>query len=234
MPSRNQSRPTAPAKKKPQQRARRHPEEQKMFFERLRSKGFQRVIYITLIIVFAGGFVIGGVGSGGGLSLGDLFSNNSGGSSADTSLKALQQKVKNQPKNAAAWEQLAVAEQTDNPTAAIRDFKKAVLLAPKRASARQQLANLYQTQGTTLQTNAQQLQSQAFQLLQAGPQSSPFNRTFTGSLSGVGSLPINEAEQAQLNDAAQKLQTRSSKLQSQATGFLNNAVAQWKILTEQQ
>src|SRR5919201_569760 len=125
MPSRNPTRPTGPPqKKRPPQRARRHPEEQPMFFERLRSKGFQRAIYVTLIVVFAGGFVIGGVGSGGGLSLGDLFSNNSGGGSSDNSLKSLQQKVKDHPKNAAAWEQLALAEQTDHPQAAIRDFKK--------------------------------------------------------------------------------------------------------------
>jgi Flp pilus assembly protein TadD len=204
-----------------------------MFFERLRSKGIQRTIYVVLIVVFAGGFVVGGVGSGGGLSLGDLFSNNSGGSTTDNSLKALQDKVKLHPKNAAAWEQLALAEQTDSPNAAVRDLKKAVALAPKRVSARQALATLYQTQGTTLQGSAQNLQSQAFQLLQAGPQSSPFNRTFTGPLTGVGSLPIDQAQQAQLSDAAQKLQAQSTKLQSQATGFLTNAIAQWKVLTVQ-
>jgi hypothetical protein len=108
-----------------------------------------------------------------------------------------------------------------------------VALAPKRVASRQALATLYQTQGTTLQSSAQNLQSQAFQLLQSGPQSSPFTRTFTGSLAGVGSLPVDQAAQAQLSDQAQKLQTQSTKLQSQATGFLNNAIAQWKVLTLQ-
>jgi tetratricopeptide (TPR) repeat protein len=227
---------TPSQKKRPSQKSsdrRRHQDEPQMFFERLRSKGLQRSVYVILIVVFAGGFVIGGVGSGGGLSLGDLFGNNGGGSTVDTSLKSLQEKVKQQPNNAAAWEQLGLAEQSDNPTQAAKDLKKAVALAPKRVSARQALATLYQTQGTTLQSNAQNLQSEAFQLLQSGPQSSPFNRTFTGALTGVGSLPIDQAEQAQLSDQAQKLQTQSTTLQSQATGFLNNAIAQWKVLTQQ-
>jgi Flp pilus assembly protein TadD len=235
--SRNPTKPgQTPPKKRPPQKSgshRRHQDEPQMFFERLRSKGIQRTIYVVLIVVFAGGFVVGGVGSGGGLSLGDLFSNNGGGSTTDSSLKALQDKVKLHPKDAAAWEQLGLAEQSDDPKGAIRDLAKAVALAPKRVSARQSLATLYQTQGTSLQGQAQNLQSEAFQLLQSGPQSSPFNRTFTGPLTGVGSLPIDQAEQAQLSDAAQKLQTQSSKLQSQATGYLSSAITQWKVLTEQ-
>ncbi len=235
--SRNPTKPsqTSPQKKRPQKSGNRrhHQEEPQMFFERLRSKGLQRTIYVLLIIVFAGGFVVGGVGSGGGLSLGDLFSNGSGGSTVDTSLKALQDKVKAQPNNAAAWEALGLAEQSDNPTQAAKHLAKAVALAPTRVSARQALATLYQTQGSTLQSSAQNLQSEAYQLLQAGPQASPFTRTFTGSLAGVASLPIDQAEQGQLTDQAQKLQTQSTKLQSQATGYLNNAIAQWKVLTLQ-
>jgi hypothetical protein len=237
--SRNPTKPgqTQPQKKRSPQKSssghRRHQDEPQMFFERLRSKGLQRFVYIILVVVFAGGFVIGGVGSGGGLSLGDLFSNNGGGSTVDTSLKSLQDKVKAQPNNAAAWEQLGLAEQSDNPTQAAKDLKKAVALAPKRVSARQALATLYQTQGTTLQSSAQNLQSQAYQLLQSGPSASPFNRTFTGSLAGVGSLPIDNAETSQLQQQAQQLQTQSTKLQTQATGFLNNAITQWKVLTQQ-
>ena len=74
-------------------------------------KGWVGGVFFVLAGIFALSFVIGGVGTGNNASLSDIFGNNGGGSGTTTaqpaSVGSLEKKVKAQPKNAQAWQDLA-------------------------------------------------------------------------------------------------------------------------------
>src|SRR3954464_3251147 len=84
-----------------------------MLFEKIRRT--QKPVFIFLGLVFALSFVFLGVGSGaGGISLGNLLGQSSGGST--TSVSDLLNKVHSDPKDATAWRQLGDAYQTSGQT----------------------------------------------------------------------------------------------------------------------
>ena len=76
-------------------------------------RGWILVVFVVLIVVFAGGFLIGGVGSGNNYSLGDILKNGNGGSTTGTtqseSVTALRAKLKANPRDATSWSKLADA-----------------------------------------------------------------------------------------------------------------------------
>src|SRR6266508_4886192 len=120
--------------------------EDTMFFPKLRAHA--RWMFVLLAIVFGGGFVFLGVGSGssglGDLLQGnwsDLFSSNSG-SSAE--VKKDQKRIDKNPKDYAAYKELAAALAADNKLdEAISTLEQLKSIQPKDVEGLTQLAGLY-------------------------------------------------------------------------------------------
>jgi tetratricopeptide (TPR) repeat protein len=131
-----------------------------MFFPKLRRQA--KWVFLLLAIIFAVGFVVFGVGSGGGLGFLDIFNNNSSSSSSPSETKA-RNRIKQNPQDAAAYQDLSSALQTKGDlrgaAAALATYTK---LRPKDADALASLAGLYTALGTRLQNTitTAQLQSQ--------------------------------------------------------------------------
>jgi tetratricopeptide (TPR) repeat protein len=186
--------------------------EETLFFNRLRKNA--KWVFVLLAVVFAGGFVIFGVGSSG-LGLGDILNNNGGGGgsgqpSVDKALKATQ----TNPKSPKAWRDLATAYDTKGQVQdAITAWTTYTSLRPKDVSGFDALAGDLQQQ-FTLQTNeaaAAQAEAQNVQPTNFGPpSSSPLGRA-------LGSVPdpIGQAASTEANDRFQAaLNTRSATAQT--------------------
>lgn len=135
-----------------------------MFFPRLRNQA--KWAFVFLIIVFAGGFIFLGVGSGG-LDLGQLMRDAFGrGGSSGPSISAAQKQVAERPFNAPARKELAQAYEakgrTDEAIAAWLEYGK---LRPKDVVALRHLGDLELGQANT---SLQQAQLAALQQAQAG------------------------------------------------------------------
>ena len=139
--------------------------ESTMFFPRLRAQA--KWVFVFLAAVFALGFVFFGVGSGS-TGLGDIlrgnfniFGSNSGTNTSSAVKKALKRTDKN-PRDAAAWNDLANAYQTDGKAgkanAALEHYLK---LKPNDADALQRVAAYYENKATEKDTEARTLQAQA-------------------------------------------------------------------------
>ncbi len=119
--------------------------EQQLFFGRIR--GQAKWVFALLALVFAGSFVFLGVGSGS-AGLGDLFSGNFhlfGGGSSGPSVKGLQNKVAENPKNAQARLDLGQAlEGEGRIKEAIVAYQGYVQLRPGNLDGLNQLAALYE------------------------------------------------------------------------------------------
>ena len=112
-----------------------------MFFPRLRNQA--KWAFVFLIIVFAGGFIFLGVGSGG-LDLGQLMRDAFGrGGSSGPSISSAQKKVAERPFNAPARKELAQAYEnkgrTDEAISAWLEYGK---LRPKDVVALRHLGDL--------------------------------------------------------------------------------------------
>jgi Flp pilus assembly protein TadD len=138
--------------------------EQTMFFPRLRRQA--KWVFLMLALVFAGGFVFFGVGSGS-TGLGDLlrgnfniFGNN-GGSTNSSAVKAALTKTQQHPKDPNAWNDLATAYQTDGKSDdAYKAYQHLLTLRPNDTSALQSVAAYFQNNAQTKYTEAQNLQAQ--------------------------------------------------------------------------
>ncbi|HZQ16660.1 MAG TPA: hypothetical protein VFA82_07795 [Gaiellaceae bacterium] len=119
-------------------------------------------MFVVLAVVFAGGFVVFGVGSGStGVSqaLSNFFSGNGGGG---TSISSLQHKVQRNPADATAWRDLATAYETKQRTSdAVGALVEYTRLAPKDQDALLDLAGQYQKLAQTYATDYQNTQIQA-------------------------------------------------------------------------
>jgi tetratricopeptide (TPR) repeat protein len=153
----------AAPRRKPSRGARRqtsHTYEQAMFFPKLRTHA--KWVFVFLAFAFAIGFVVFGVGTGSGFGgLGDLISGSNNTGSGPSAADAKKKIVEN-PKDAAAWHELATASLTsgDVPTA-INALNRYTQLKPKNTAAFIQLAGLYQTRATNLANSIQATQTQA-------------------------------------------------------------------------
>jgi tetratricopeptide (TPR) repeat protein len=157
---------TARPKPKPEARrgpARRRPNvaEQTMFFPRLRRK--VKWMFVFLALVFAVGFVVFNVGSGGGgTGIGDLLLSNDSSSSGLPSAKKARERIAKNPKDAKAYNDLATALEADGKTdGAIAALEQYTKLRPKDESALNRLAAAYRTKVTKLQNEYQQIQLEA-------------------------------------------------------------------------
>jgi tetratricopeptide (TPR) repeat protein len=211
---------TAP-KRKPSRGARRqarHTYEDSMFFPKLRHHA--KWVFVFLAFAFAIGFVIFGVGTGSGFGgLGDLI-NGSKPTGHGPSASAAQKKIEQNPKDAAAWHELATASLTsgDVPTA-INALDHYTQLKPKNSGAFIELAGIYQRQAQNLTTPIQAAQSQASaltpnQFLQ--PQAiSPSTKGHPGQ--PLISAPVFDSQLASVYNARlQKLQAKQKAIVSKA------------------
>jgi tetratricopeptide (TPR) repeat protein len=111
-----------------------------MFFPRLRSQA--KWAFVVLIVVFGGGFIFLGVGSGG-LDLGSLLRNAFHTGSSGPSLSSAEKKVQERPLNAPARRELAqILENKGRTTEAISAWLAYGRLRPKDAGALQHLGDL--------------------------------------------------------------------------------------------
>jgi tetratricopeptide (TPR) repeat protein len=159
-----------------------------------------------MVIVFAGGFVFLGVGSGG-LDLGNLLRDSFGqGGSASPSIEKAQEKVDKNPRNAAAQKELATAyEGKGRLTEAIATYERYMELRPKDTEALLHVGALQTTQADNALREAQfafyaQSQANARATFGASP-SSKFGQA-------LGDDPIASALLAKTSTAAQEANTR--------------------------
>jgi tetratricopeptide (TPR) repeat protein len=139
--------------------------EQTMFFPRLRRQA--KWVFLLLAVIFAGGFVFFGVGSGS-TGLGDLlrgnfniFGSNSG-STNSSAVKSALKKTQAHPKDPNAWNDLASAYQTDGKlTEANTALEQVLKLKPNDIGALQRVAGFYETKAQNKEAEAQNLQAQA-------------------------------------------------------------------------
>jgi tetratricopeptide (TPR) repeat protein len=194
-----------------------------MFFPRLRSHA--KWAFMLMIVVFAGGFVFLGVGSGG-LDLGSLIQDTFGrGSSSAPGVSEALKKVNENPRNAAAQKQLATAYETKGQLPeAISAYQQYIALRPKDASALAHLAGLQATQADNYLTAAQN----AFVEQQSASAGSIFGVAPTTKFGkALGTDPISNLIQTQTGTAAQQAN-------SQYTAAAQQAISTYKKLTKLQ
>jgi tetratricopeptide (TPR) repeat protein len=112
-----------------------------MFFPRLRNQA--KWAFVFLIVIFGGGFIFLGVGSGG-LDLGSLLQDAFGNQSSPTgSVSDAQEEVRERPTDAAARRKLARALEGNGRTAeAIAAWQEYVRLRPRDIAAHRRLGEL--------------------------------------------------------------------------------------------
>jgi tetratricopeptide (TPR) repeat protein len=194
-----------------------------MFFPRLRNQA--KWAFVFLILVFGGGFVFLGVGSGG-LDLGQLLRDAFGNSgSSGTSVSEAQKRVDERPLNALRRKELANAFErkgrTDDAIAAWTEYTK---LRPKDVTALRHLGQLELGQADRYLREAQ-LASLAQQDAGVG---SPFRPSSTDTFGqALGEDPIAAALSGK---ASTRLQQASVKYQTAAT----HAVATYQMVVKAQ
>jgi tetratricopeptide (TPR) repeat protein len=184
--------------------------EQNLFFSRIRRQA--KWVFVALALVFAGGFVFFGVGSGDNSSLSDLFNNLFQGGSSGPSISSSLKKVDKNPKNATAWHDLATAYQDKGRTDdAINALSTYTSLRPKDPKGLAELAALQQTQAQNLQTDAYYAQASQ-QDAYLGSLFTPAPNSSFGK--ALATDPISQATQAtatsSANDATTKVQSAFS------------------------
>jgi len=180
-----------------------------MFFPRLRNQA--KWVFVLLIIVFAGGFIFLGVGSGG-LDLGQLMRDAFGrGGSSGPSISSAQKKVAERPLNAQARKELATAYESKGRTAdAIAAWLEYGKLRPKDVVALRHLGDLELGQANVYLQDAQIASLQQSEAA-AGNQFRPTSGKLAKAL---GTDPLSGAATTQ---ASATYQTAVSKYQTAAS-----------------
>jgi tetratricopeptide (TPR) repeat protein len=204
-----------------------------MFFPKIRAHA--KWVFVLLAIVFAGGFVFLGVGSGS-AGLGDLLSGNFsgifGGTSSNSAVGKAEAKVKKHPNDIQAKKDLATALQTNN------QFDRAIIVleqvrkaAPKDTDALTQLAGLYLRRADLARNRAQAIQaeqstSSAAQIFSI-PATSKLGKAIQGSadpLTGVD--PINNGITSLVNTRAGEAYTAMSDAYKKAVSVYKQIAVQ--------
>jgi tetratricopeptide (TPR) repeat protein len=122
-----------------------------MFFPRLRRHA--KWMFLFLALALGLGFVLFGIGAGG-IGLGNLAEG--GGESGVPSVSDAEERVLDNPKDAAAFRDLATAHQAaGNTDEAIEAMTSFIALKPRNTDALRELAALYLQQASTAQERAQ-------------------------------------------------------------------------------
>jgi predicted O-linked N-acetylglucosamine transferase (SPINDLY family) len=182
-----------------------------MFFPRLRNQA--KWAFVFLIVVFAGGFIFLGVGSGG-LDLGQLMRDAfGGGGSSGPSVSEAQKKVAERPFNAQARKELATALENKGRTAdAIAAWLEYGKLRPKDVVALRHLGDLELGQANTYLQDAQLAALQQSQAA-AGNQFQPSSGKLRQAL---GNDPLTSAATTQASTTYQNAVTKYQTAANQA------------------
>lgn len=232
------ARGAAQARKRPQEPPKRKKNaapswEEQLFFSRLRRHA--KVMYVVLAIVFAGGFVFLGVGSGstgiGDLLQGHLFGN--GSTSTSSQIHDKQQAVERSPQNVQLYLDLASLYQADQENAkALQTLRKAQQIAPKNADVLNRIAGIYAAQAATAADDYRSLYATYASNVTLPPgvdTSSTIGQAFTSD-------PYSSALQSKLNDAYTKATSAFQKvantykqaaIAAKGTADEPNALLQW-------
>jgi tetratricopeptide (TPR) repeat protein len=185
--------------------------EEQLFFSRLRRHA--KVMYVLLAIVFAGGFVVLGVGSGstgvGDLLQGKLFGSNSSSTSSQISDK--QKAIARSPKDVALYLDLAGFYQQDQQEAkAIATLRKAQKIAPKNTDVLNRLASIYSGRAERARTNAENAQIAFFTAATAPPGLDPSSQLGQA----ITSDPYSDALRAKATEAYTAMITAYSRAET--------------------
>ena len=188
--------------------------EDTLFFSRLRKRA--KWVFIFLAVVFAGGFVLFGVGSSNVSGLSDIFSGVGGGGSGQPSVSKAEKATQKNPKDAAAWKTLAAAyDTTGDIPSAISAWTTYTTLRPKDVEGLQSLATDYEQQFST-QTQvaaAAQAEAQNTQATQFGPPpTSPLGRALNSVSDPIAQAASLGANQ-RFNTALQTRQATAQQLE---------------------
>jgi cytochrome c-type biogenesis protein CcmH/NrfG len=200
-------------------------------------KGWIRGVFIVLILFFAGGFLLGGAGTGNNFSVSDLIGNGSSSSSSTStgSVSSLEKQIKAHPKDGAAWAQLSEAYSTaSEPDKALTAAEQAVKLRPANVSDKKALASLYQAKANSLNTQAQSVYTEAYDLQQSSPDSSPFDisSTSTSPLATAIQDPFTKSQADQISVQISTLEAQSQSIATQAISYNDKALAQYHDIVE--
>ena len=188
--------------------------EDTLFFNRLRKRA--KWVFIFLAVVFAGGFVLFGVGSSNVSGLSDIFNGVGGGGSGQPSVSKAEKATQKNPKDAAAWKTLAAAyDTTGDIPSAISAWTTYTTLRPKDIEGLQSLATDYEQQFST-QTQvaaAAQADAQNAQATQFGPPpTSPLGRALNSVSDPIAQAAGLGANQ-RFNTALQTRQATAQQLE---------------------
>jgi tetratricopeptide (TPR) repeat protein len=187
-----------------------HVVEDTMFFPKLRSHA--KWVFVLLAVVFMTSFVFLGVGSGSS-GIGDLLQGNFGtlfgnGSNSSAQVSKDQKRIDKNPKDYAAYTDMAAAQAADNKIdAAIATLQKLKAVNPKYVDGLTQLASLYLRKADTARTaaisaqDAQQAVSPAtFAPVTAGALGKVY-KSFTAPISSQ----LEQSSTSKFNDAYSKM-----------------------------
>jgi cytochrome c-type biogenesis protein CcmH/NrfG len=189
-------------------------EEEGMFFPKLRNHA--KWVFVLLALLFAGGFVLFGVGSGSG-GIGNVLQDwlNVGQASGGASISKLEKQTAKEPTNAKAWRELATAYETDQRTDdAVRALERLTALQPKDANVLQELGGQYQRQLQNLGGEAQNVQL-ATPAVDASsfrpPATTPFGRAFSDP--SALQDPLTSALSTEVSSKISELQVKAGTIQ---------------------
>lgn len=202
--------------------------EDTMFFPKLRAHA--RWVFVLLAIIFGGGFVFLGVGSGSG-GIGDLLQGNwsdlfssTTGSSAE--IDKNEKLIKEDPKNYTAYRDLAAAQAADDELDdAIATLQKLKAVNPKDVDGLTQLAGLYIRKADLARTEAAAAQAQ----VQAVVSPSTFAPAATAGDVGKAyqslDAPVVNALQTKENEVFQTAYSKMTTAYSQAVNAYKDVAA---------
>lgn len=184
--------------------------EDQLFFSRLRRHA--KVMYILLAVVFAGGFVFLGVGSGstgiGDLLQGNLFGN---GSSTSSQISDKQQAIGQHPNDVTLYLDLAGLYQADSKESqALATLQNAQKVAPKNVDVLNRIATIYSAQAAREGDKYNAILNVYSQNAAAPPgvdTSTPIGQAITSD-------PYTRGLQQQLNEAYTKVTGAYTKVES--------------------
>jgi len=186
--------------------------EQTLFFQRIRRQA--KWVFVFLALVFAGSFVVFGVGSGS-TGIGDLLRGNFGGifgggsSSGSPSIDKAQKEIEKNPKNAKAFRDLASAyEKKNDDEGAIGALESYLALKPKDVGAMRELAAEYDSRVQAEYTDYQaaQFDAQASEPSNFGPAPNTKLGKALASKPSPITQAVGQAANVRVNDALQRLQ----------------------------
>ena len=185
--------------------------EDQLFFSRLRRHA--KVVYVLLAVIFAGGFVFLGVGSGSG-GIGDLLQGNffgNGGSSTSSQISDKQKAIQQHPRDVNLYLDLAGLYQTDNKDSqALAALQNAQKIAPRNVDLMNRIAGIYSAQAAREADRYNTLLT-AYGQNAASP---PGVDTSTELGQAITSDPYTQGLQRQLNEAYTKVTGSYTKAES--------------------